>query len=61
MPRSEPAVSAATARLRRLQAGLDELPVTALLRIRDSLEPLLERDRIRPGDVSAALRSAAGD
>jgi hypothetical protein len=58
MPRSEPAVPAASARLRRLQARLPELSVPALLRVRDALEGLLERDRIRVSDVSSVLRAA---
>lgn len=58
MPRSEPAIPAASARLRRLQARLPELSVPALLRLRDELEPLLDRERIRLSDVNAVLRSA---
>lgn len=60
MPRSEPAVSAAAARLRRLGGRLDELSVPELLRVRDAIEPLLQRDRIGVGDVGPVLR-AAGD
>jgi hypothetical protein len=59
MPRSEPAVSAAAARLRRLQARLDQLSVPALLRVREVLEPLLERERISVRDVNAVLRAAS--
>jgi hypothetical protein len=59
MPRSEPAIPAASARLRRLQARLPDLPVPALLR--DAIEPVLARERIRLSDVSAVLRSAGGD
>ncbi|HEY2570340.1 MAG TPA: hypothetical protein VGI27_02650 [Solirubrobacteraceae bacterium] len=58
MPRPEPAIPAASARLRRLQARLPELSVPALLRVRDALEALLQRDRIRVGDLGAVLRSA---
>jgi hypothetical protein len=58
MPRSEPAIPAASARLRRLQARLPELSVPALLRVRDALEALLERETIRVSDVNAALRAA---
>lgn len=61
MPRSEPAIPAASARLRRLQARLPDLPVAALLRLRDTIEPVLARERIRLSDVSAVLRSAGGD
>jgi hypothetical protein len=61
MPRSEPAIPAASARLRRLQARLPDLPVPALLRLRDAIEPVLARDRIRLSDVSAVLRTAGGD
>jgi hypothetical protein len=61
MPRSEPAIPAASARLRRLQARLPDLPVPALLRLRDAIEPVLARERIRLSDVSAVLRSAGGD
>ena len=61
MPRSEPAIPAASARLRRLQARLPDLSVPALLRLRDAIEPVLARDRIRLSDVSAVLRSAGGD
>jgi hypothetical protein len=61
MPRSEPAIPAASARLRRLQARLPDLSVPALLRLRDAIEPVLARDRIRLIDVSAVLRSAGGD
>ncbi len=58
MPRPQPAIPAASARLRRLQARLPELSVPALLRVRDALEGLLERDRIRAVDVNVALRAA---
>ncbi|MDQ6856839.1 MAG: hypothetical protein M3Z57_07190 [Candidatus Dormibacteraeota bacterium] len=58
MPRTQPAIPAASARLRQLQARLPELSVPALLRVRDALEALLERERIRVTDVHAALRSA---
>jgi hypothetical protein len=61
MPRHEPAIPATSARLRRLQAGLPELSVPVLLHVRDALEPLLDRDRIRVSDVSAVLRAAAPD
>ncbi|MGH7723120.1 MAG: hypothetical protein ACRENL_09880 [Candidatus Dormibacteria bacterium] len=61
MPRREPAIPAATARLRRLQARLPELPVPALLRLRDAIEPLLERERVRLSDVNAVLRAAGRD
>jgi hypothetical protein len=58
MPRSAPAIPAASARLRRLQAQLPELSVPALLRVRDALEALLERDPIRVTDVNTVLRAA---
>jgi hypothetical protein len=58
MPRSEPAIPAASARLRRLQARLPQLSVPALLRVRDALEALLERERIRVGDVDIVIRAA---
>lgn len=58
MPRREPAIPAATARLRRLQARLPELSVPALLRVRDAVEPLLEQDLIRLADVSTVLAAA---
>jgi hypothetical protein len=58
MPRSEPAIPAASSRVRRLQARLPELSVPTLLRLRDAAESLLERDRISLSDVSAMLRVA---
>lgn len=58
MPRSEPAVPAASARVRRLQARLPELSVPALLRVRDAVEPLLERERISLADVNTVLHAA---
>ena len=58
MPRSEPAIPAASARVRRLQARLPELSVPALLRLRDAVEPLLERERIRLSEVNTVLRAA---
>jgi hypothetical protein len=58
MPRSEPAIPAASARLRRLQAQLPELSVPALVRVRDELEALLENERIRLSDVNAVIRAA---
>lgn len=58
MPRREPAVSAASARLR---ARLPELSVPALLQVRDALEPLLAGERVRIGDVDAVLRAADRD
>jgi hypothetical protein len=58
MPRSEPAIPAASARLRRLQARLPEVSVPALLRMRDSLDELLQQERIRVSDVNAVLRAA---
>ncbi len=58
MPRSEPAIPAASARVRRLQDRLPKLSVPALLRVRDSLEPLLEQERITVSDVNAVLRAA---
>jgi hypothetical protein len=61
MPRSEPAIPAASARLRRLQARLPELSVPALLRVRDAVEPLLEQERVRISDVNAVLRAAASE
>lgn len=61
MPRREPAVSAASARLRSLQARLPELSVPALLEVRDALEPLLAGERVRIGDVDAVLRAADRD
>jgi hypothetical protein len=61
MPRREPAIPAASARLRRLQAGLPELSVPALLRLRDAIEPVLARERVPLSDVSAVLRAAGGE
>jgi hypothetical protein len=61
MPRSEPAIPIASARLRRLQARLPELSVPALLRVRDALEPVLERERVRLVDVNTVLRAADSD
>lgn len=61
MPRSEPAIPAASARLRRLQDRLPDLPAPALLRLRDAIEPVLARERIRHSDVNAVLRSAGAD
>jgi hypothetical protein len=58
MPRSEPAIPAASARVRRLQSRLPELSVPALLRVRDALDPLLEQERISLKDVNAVLRAA---
>lgn len=58
MPRSEPAIPAASARVRRLQARLPELSVPALLRMRDALEPLLEQERLNVADVTTVLRAA---
>ncbi|HSP64648.1 MAG TPA: hypothetical protein VLO10_00525 [Candidatus Deferrimicrobium sp.] len=58
MPRTQPAVPAASARLRQLQARLPELSVPALLRLRDALETLLASERIHVGDVDTALRAA---
>jgi hypothetical protein len=60
MPRSAPAIPAASARVRRLQERLPELSVPALLRVRDSLEALLEQERVSVSDVNSVLR-AAGD
>jgi hypothetical protein len=59
MPRHEPAIPATSARLRRLQARLPELSVPVLLHVRDVIEPLLDKDRIRAADVTAVLRAAA--
>jgi hypothetical protein len=61
MPRSEPAIPAASARLRRLQARLSELSVPSLLRMRDELEALLDVERIRVSDVNTVLRAAGVD
>jgi hypothetical protein len=61
MPRSEPAIPIASARLRRLQVRLPELSVPALLRVRDALEPVLERERVRLVDVNTVLRAADSD
>ncbi len=58
MPRSEPAIPAASARVRRLQARLPELSVPTLLRLRDAADSLLERERISLRDVNALLRAA---
>jgi hypothetical protein len=58
MPRSEPAIPAASARVRRLQDRLSELSVPALLRVRDSLEAVLEQERVSVNDVNAVLRAA---
>jgi hypothetical protein len=58
MPRSEPAIPAASARVRRLQDRLPDLSVPALLRVRDALEPLLEQERITLRDVDSILRAA---
>lgn len=58
-PRSEPARSA-SARLRGLERRLPELPVPALLRLRDAIEPILAADRIRAGDI-ASVTAAADD
>jgi hypothetical protein len=61
MPSQKPAIPATSARLRRLQARLPELSVPTLLRIRDALAPVLERDRIRVSDVDAVLLAAGGE
>jgi hypothetical protein len=61
MPRREPAIPAASARLRRLQARLPELSVPALLLLRDAIEPVLARQQIRLSDVSAVLRATGGE
>ena len=58
MPRTPAAIPAASARLRRLQARLPELSVPALLRVRDALEALLEKERVRVSDVSTVTRAA---
>jgi hypothetical protein len=58
MPRSEPAIPVASARLRRLQARLPELSVPALLRPPDALEPVLERERIGLSNANAVRRAA---
>ena len=58
MPRSEAAIPIASAQVRRLQDRLPELSVPALLRVRDALEPLLDKERIRLSDVDAVLRAA---
>jgi hypothetical protein len=58
MPRSEPAIPVASGRLRRLEARLPELSVSALLAVREVLEPLLDRDRVGVSDVNAVLRAA---
>ena len=59
MPRpSESAARAASARVRRLQQRLPELSVPALLRIRDELDPILMRERVRVADVDTVLRAA---
>jgi hypothetical protein len=58
MPQREPAVSAASARVRRLQARLPELSVAALLRVRDAIEPALARESVRVSDVDSVLRAA---
>ncbi len=61
MPRREPAIPAASARLRRLQARLPELSVPALLLLRDAIEPVLAHQQIRLSDVSAVLRATGGE
>ena len=61
MPRREPTVATACARLRRLQARLPDLSVPALLQVRDAIEPLLDAERLRSGDVDAVLRAADRD
>ncbi len=58
MPRTPVAIPAASARLRRLQARLPELSVPALLRMRDALEALLERETIRVSDLGTVTRAA---
>lgn len=61
MPRNEPAIPAASARLRRLQARLSELSVPSLLRVRDALEPLFDSERIRVSDANTVLLAADRD
>ncbi|MBJ7609850.1 MAG: hypothetical protein JF887_10550 [Candidatus Dormibacteraeota bacterium] len=62
MPSStQPAASAAPARLRLLQRRLPALSVSQLLRIREAIEPVLAHDRIRLSDVDAVLHVAEDD
>ena len=59
MPRRTTARPADAASLRALQQRLPELSVPALLRVRDAIEALEARPRLRASDVAAVLDAAA--
>ncbi|MDQ2960464.1 MAG: hypothetical protein M3R48_05370 [Candidatus Dormibacteraeota bacterium] len=59
MPRRTPAVPADTAHLRGLRARLADLPVPALLRMRDAVEAALALQTVTSAAVAAVLEAAA--
>ena len=58
MPRRPTASRADAASLRELQQRLPELSVPVLLHLRDTVDELLQRPRLRPEDVAAVHEAA---